>query len=757
VRVLFVVHGAPPESMGGTELYVAQLARAFRELGDDVLVFAREAKVGRVEFSLRQEVRDGVPHAFVNNTYRTLSSFAATYRQPEVRARFAEVLDGYQPEVVHIHHLTHLSTDLLLELEERRLPTFVTLHDYWLWCQRGQLLDWKLQRCEGPSTPKCARCLGPAAGSGAPAHRVAQMLRRVQTGLPRSIAVSMRAVMARWGAELASPGRAERAVEERATHVRHALRGVTRFLAPSETIRRKWMAQGMEGERIVHHPLGIDARPFAQIKRTQSSRLRMGFVGTLMVSKAPHVLLQAFQALPANSAEVTLFGAYSAYHGDDSYLSVLEPLLKLPGVKHEGPRSNEEVIHALGSLDLLVVPSIWEENSPVVVREAFLAGIPVVASALGGLTELVTHEQNGLLFTPGDDRELSRLLLRFVQEPGLIDRLRRGIPWVLRIEEDAQRTRRLFEAHRSVPTPGRSRMHVAAVVLNHQTPGLTLHCVRALERGSRRPDSMVVVDNGSHDGSVPFIQAACPSATLVALPSNTGFAAGCNVGIRKAMELGADLVLLANSDVELLPNALQKLEEALHASPTAGMAGPLVIQGSVSGRVESGGMTFDTFSGRMRLLRHGARAEQEAPGTVAVQALSGCAILIRRAVLEQVGLLAEEYFFGFEDLDFCLRASRSGFCALSVRSARAVHLGSATLGKSSPRRAYFATRNHLLLATRHDSSRPPLARAARTLAIAGYNVAAVIRGGEIPLRRGLSAVGQGIRDHLRGEYGPGIR
>src|SRR4030095_13264616 len=104
-----------------------------------------------------------------------------------------------------------------------------------------------------------------------------------------------------------------------------------------------------------------------------------------MVSKAPHLLIEAYRRLPAGSATVTLVGGHSAYHGDDSYRAHLEALFQTPGVMATGARPQDAIPETLVSFDLLVVPSIWEENSPLVIREAFAAGVPVVASRIGGI------------------------------------------------------------------------------------------------------------------------------------------------------------------------------------------------------------------------------------------------------------------------------------------------------------------------------------------------------------------------------------
>jgi glycosyltransferase involved in cell wall biosynthesis len=106
-----------------------------------------------------------------------------------------------------------------------------------------------------------------------------------------------------------------------------------------------------------------------------------------------------------------------------------------------------------------VVPSVWLENSPFVIKEAFAAGLPVVASNLGGMAEMVSDGHNGLLFEPGDAADLRRALHRLLNEPGLLERLREGIPRVRTIDEDAAWTSAFYgdlwyERHgRPAPVP----------------------------------------------------------------------------------------------------------------------------------------------------------------------------------------------------------------------------------------------------------------------------------------------------------------
>ena len=118
--------------------------------------------------------------------------------------------------------------------------------------------------------------------------------------------------------------------------MREISRHVWRFLAPSRTVRDRFVKFGIEPERVVAHPYGHNHEPFRGLKREASKQLRIGFIGSLMLSKGPDVLLRAFSGLPPGSATLDLYGTYSPYHGDDRYASVLEPLLAQEGVRHCG-------------------------------------------------------------------------------------------------------------------------------------------------------------------------------------------------------------------------------------------------------------------------------------------------------------------------------------------------------------------------------------------------------------------------------------
>ena len=146
MRVLEVVHGFPPSAQGGAEIYAWTHACALRDLGDEVVVLTRDADVTRHEYDIRDTTVDGLRVVRVNNTFAAARRFEDTYRNDAIGAVARDLIEAFRPDVAHLHHLTCLSTTIPAALAARGIPVFYTLHDYWLMCHRGQLLDTAYQR-----------------------------------------------------------------------------------------------------------------------------------------------------------------------------------------------------------------------------------------------------------------------------------------------------------------------------------------------------------------------------------------------------------------------------------------------------------------------------------------------------------------------------------------------------------------------------------------------------------------------------------
>jgi GT2 family glycosyltransferase len=292
----------------------------------------------------------------------------------------------------------------------------------------------------------------------------------------------------------------------------------------------------------------------------------------------------------------------------------------------------------------------------------------------------------------------------------------------------------------------------AIVAVNYRTPKQTILAVRRCDR-LLLSELVIVIDNASPDDSVHRLRRELPQATVIAAPRNDGFGAGCNLGIREALHRGAARIFLLNPDTVVQPGALEALERVFDAHPAVGIVGPLV-QIADTAVVESAGVRYAPLTGRVRHLRHGRDVREHPPRRFAeVDAVSGCAMLVRREVFETAGLFEEDYFYGFEDLEFCLRARRHGFRTAVASDAVVHHAGQASIGRASPRRLYFAVRNHLRVASQVGPQAWPLVTV-RAAAIVGWTTAFAVGRAGVPIGPGLRAIARGVCDYWRGRYGP---
>ncbi len=226
-------------------------------------------------------------------------------------------------------------------------------------------------------------------------------------------------------------------------------------------------------------------------------------------------------------------------------------------------------------------------------------------------------------------------------------------------------------------------MSVSVVIPTWNGRALLDLALASLEHQSLAPDEVIVVDNGSSDGTAEHVRSRWPAVTLVALPANLGFAAATNRGIERAH---GDVVALINNDVELHPDFLRELVAALEADPGAASAAAKMLRFDDRGVIDA---TGDTLRWSGIALQRGQgeadRGQYDAPGRV-FSACAGAAAY-RRSAFEEVGLFDEAFFAYLEDVDWGFRAQLAGHGCVYAPSAIAYHVGAASTrreGKPDP-------------------------------------------------------------------------
>jgi len=238
------------------------------------------------------------------------------------------------------------------------------------------------------------------------------------------------------------------------------------------------------------------------------------------------------------------------------------------------------------------------------------------------------------------------------------------------------------------------------IILNTNRREDTLACLASLHQGDYLNNCTIVLDNHSNDGSTAAIRAAFPNVQIIELSRNLGYTGNNNEGIRAALDQDAGWVFILNEDTILAPDCLTRLVEVGESDPQVGILGPTVYHFDEPNVIQSAGGTL----GRLWLSNHRGQNEPDRgqfsdPQTV--DWISGCAILVRRELIERVGMLDERFFYYWEETEWCVRARADGWKIVHVPQAKIWHKGVQRDYRPSPNVTYYATRNWLMLLIKH--------------------------------------------------------
>ena len=243
---------------------------------------------------------------------------------------------------------------------------------------------------------------------------------------------------------------------------------------------------------------------------------------------------------------------------------------------------------------------------------------------------------------------------------------------------------------------------VSAVILNSSRCADTLDCLESLERLEYPACSAIVLDNASHDDSVPAIKSRFPKVRIIPLMQNRGYAGNNNIGIEAALAAGADWVLVLNEDTVLAPDCLTRLVAAGKADGHIGFVGPMVYHYDEPQVIQSAGGRLD----RLWVSSHFGQNETDHGQYNQVREVdwvTGCSLLARSRMIRHIGLLDERFFYYWEETEWCLRARRNGWRIVHVPQAKVWHKGVQRLYRPGPSVAYYNTRNRFLLLAKYHA------------------------------------------------------
>ena len=417
LRIVIASALAWPRYVGGGEVHTRQLAREFHARGEAVsfLTFDPERSA---PVRSRRETLDGIPY-----DHLSLPDFESPYFRSAGLERWAdEWLAQELPDVLHLFGFGGM-LGLLPAARRLEVPVVYTALEFSYFCRQYTLQFENREPCALDRRGRvCEDC---ALQSYSPSQRRAARLAR---GMPLPWQTALRTSLRRMLGVDYFPSWAQREVTELIEAQRRQFADdIAAVVAPSTLMRDFFVAQGVDASRIHFVQYGTDVRPAAPETGGSDARLRLGFVGRPDRAKGIHVLCEAVRQLPLDMEfEVAI---HSSIKDDDSAYAaqVRQAVAGDARLRLMGPVSREALPMALAAMDALVVPSIWYENSPIVITEALACGVPVVCSDSPGNDDLVQDGVNGLTFKLGDASALAQCIKRLVREPVLRTKLRHGV------------------------------------------------------------------------------------------------------------------------------------------------------------------------------------------------------------------------------------------------------------------------------------------------------------------------------------------
>lgn len=438
-RVLLTVHKFFPEHRAGTEVLTLNIAKELKERGYEVLIVtanppdvdARRKETHNCETSSYEY--EGIRVHVIEEALRLKGyRFSFEYDHPYVAAHFKELLNEFKPDLVQIVHAQNHSAAIIDVAREINIPVVFYSTDFWFVCPIVQLKrpDGTVCRGPGPGAMKCLDCYTPKLFP--PLSEFKEAFGAKYPSTKGVSAVQDAAVKAAYSAYIATKlPDATKATLSRPGKLRAAANKLQAILVPTKLMRDVFVENGID-EKLIHHvPFGIRLDALApHTKKSESPHVRIAFIGTLFEHKGVDLLIKAFLALPEDAkCNLSIYGSTDQFpeYGKKLLDMAQDGSSNSKKIAFKGTFPQEKFGEILSNIDVLVIPSRWYENTPLVMQSALATKTPLIATDLGGMAEIIDHDNTGLLFTLNSVESLKQQLLRVVTEKGLLEKFRSNI------------------------------------------------------------------------------------------------------------------------------------------------------------------------------------------------------------------------------------------------------------------------------------------------------------------------------------------
>ena len=441
MKMAFFVHCFFPDHFYGTETYTLELAKNYQAMGHDVhVVSAIFAGETRAKELIKYYEYEGIPVICIDKNRLPNTRVKDTYYQPDMRSVMEQVLQEIRPDVVHVTHLINHTAVLLEVTQTLGIPVYATLTDFFGFCFNNKLEASDGSLCAGPSANRsnCMACYIKDAGKSpySPAF-VRWGAQSGKTTWVAKITNQLRKLPPLKG------GPIDGLLEDLSCRPDTLLSLYSAYKAVATPTKFLHGAYERNGFTMPMHNIsfGVDIDRKAKPARAAGRTPVIGFIGQIAPHKGTDLLIEAFRRLPRKSAELRIYGPADQA---PSYMDNLKALADGHDIHFMGTFSKERMADVLREIDLLVIPSRWYENSPLVLLNALATHTPVLVSDVEGMTEFVANGINGTNFQRGSIEDLEEKLRALLENPEILPALSKTTSYDRTTEIMARETFQLY-------------------------------------------------------------------------------------------------------------------------------------------------------------------------------------------------------------------------------------------------------------------------------------------------------------------------
>jgi glycosyltransferase involved in cell wall biosynthesis len=447
LKILFPVHVFFPSHFYGTETYTLQLAKEVKKLGHFPTILTvtpfGEAGAGKLHSVYHY---DGLKVHCIDQNLMPPQSVRDTYYRTEMIPVLTRIIEQVNPDIVHVTHLINHTTALLDVIKKAQIPAVATFTDFFGICLNHKLERYDGSLCTGPNK-RSANCIGchlirtrmfsqnAFYGRIIKDHRLLKLLSSAIPALTRlkpfknkDLIMHSLDVMNRIG-------------------VLRALYGnYSRIIAPTDFLMEAYARNNFYPEKIKKINFGIELnhqKSICEPKKKTDSHITFGYVGQIIPHKGVDLLIDAFLGLDGNNKTLIIHGP-----GDQNPEYMLKLKQKADQNSHIQFASTfpkEELATRLRQFDVLVIPSRWYENSPLVLLYGLATRTPVIVSDVRGMNEFVRNGYNGYTFSMGSVSDLMSKMQLIVNEPEIIEQMSKNAKYEMSITDHAQKVLAMHE------------------------------------------------------------------------------------------------------------------------------------------------------------------------------------------------------------------------------------------------------------------------------------------------------------------------